>query len=113
MNRLKQYELQQYQEKRRGRTAAEIEELDQAERQEMENWKVVLQRHQVDWGEEYEFMFDSIADCRDWAAGINPMSKEYKARVKHKRAELEVSQLAQNGLPTLSDDTWTDAYQKV
>ena len=53
--------------------------------------------HQELFAEEYDFMYDSIADSNDRAKGINPMSKEYQLKVAEKRRRLGVSQLSSSG----------------
>ncbi|MAJ05590.1 MAG: hypothetical protein CL827_01860 [Crocinitomicaceae bacterium] len=49
------------------------------------------------FAEEYDFMYDSIADSKDRAKGINPMSKEYQLKVAKKRKRLGVSLLSRSG----------------
>jgi len=41
--------------------------------------------------EEYDFIYDSIADKRDRNSGINPMSQEYQDRVNKRRLEMGVA----------------------
>ena len=53
--------------------------------------------HQELFAEEYDFMYDSIADSKDRAKGINFMSKEYRLKVAEKRRRLGVSQLSSSG----------------
>ena len=53
--------------------------------------------HSELFAEEYDFMYDSIADSKDRAKGINPMSKEYQLKVAKKRKRLGVSLLSSSG----------------
>ena len=50
------------------------------------------------FSEEYDFMYDSIADSNDRARGINPMSKKYQLKVAKKRKRLGVSLLSSSGI---------------
>ena len=52
-------------------------------------------------------MYDSIADSKDRAKGINPMSKEYQLKVAKKRKRLGVSLLSR------SEDNVDDSSRKL
>ena len=94
-------------------TAAEIEKLDSAEQKERDFWEMVQELHILLFPEEYMYQLDSLTEARERAAGINPMSETYIARVEKRRAEMGVSPLAANGLPTLADESWHLAHQKA
>jgi hypothetical protein len=61
--------------------------------------------HKELFAEEYDFMYDSIADSNDRAKGINPMSKEYQLKVAKKRKNLGVSPLSSSG-DSVDDSSW-------
>lgn len=48
--------------------------------------------------EETDFMGDSISEAKGRRQGINPMSKEYQARVAERRVSFGVSPLTESGL---------------
>lgn len=53
--------------------------------------------HEKLFEEEYIHMYDSSADAKDRAEGINPTNKEYQEKIRKKRGLLGVSQLSASG----------------
>ena len=88
MNRMAKEELRRYREARKGLSPAEIAELDRREAEEEAFQKRVRSWHGRLFPEEYDFYYDSIADARDRARGINPMSDEFIARTDARRKAL-------------------------
>ncbi len=112
MNRYKAEEERKRREARAGLSDEEIKALD---REEARNAEIVehARKIHIEWfPEEYDHMYDSIADANDRAKGINPMSAEYIAEVGARRAERSVTPLAVNGLP-VSNDSWEIAYKEA
>ncbi len=103
MNREKKEIRRKYNEARKGLTADQIIALDQEDiiKEKIDN--LARQIHSERFSEEYDFMYDSIADASDRRRGINPMNKEYIEKIRKKRAEFGVSQLSENGMPIAND----------
>lgn len=55
--------------------------------------------HMKLFDEEYDYMYDSYADMKSRAAGINPMNEAYQQRVHDKRTQLGVTPLGKSGRP--------------
>jgi len=109
MNRLKAEEARARQEARAGKTEAEIAALDREDALKARITELAREIHIERFPEEYDHYYDSIEDVKDRKRGINPMNKEYIAKVNTKREELGVELLADNGMPP-SDETWEIAY---
>lgn len=82
----------------------EIDTLENLKSKEKND--LIKKLHDKLFPEEYDFMYDSIADANDRARGKNPMSKDYQKEVNEKRASLGVSQLSENGMAV--DDSSLD-----
>lgn len=52
--------------------------------------------HSEQFPEEYDFIYDSIADKRDRNRDINPMSQAYQDRVNKRRLEMGVEPFEAN-----------------
>lgn len=109
MNRFKAEEARKRSEARAGQSDAEIEALDREEARNAEILELARQIH-ADWfPEEYDYLFDSIADSNDRARGINPMNSVYIDVVSAKRRAEGAEPLSVAGLAA-SSDTWDRAY---
>ncbi len=104
MNRLKKEALRKHYEARKGLTVKQIAILDQQDQLNREIEELARTIHLERFPEEYDFMYDSIADATDRDKGINPMNQEYIEKVSRKRKELGVTPLSQSGL-SVSNDT--------
>lgn len=112
MNRFKKEEARARSDARAGKTEAEIESIEQEEALQAEISELARKIH-IEWfPEEYDHYYDSIADASDRSQGINPMNKDYIAKVNARREQRGVSPLADNGMP-VSDDTWQVAYREA
>jgi len=88
MNRYRKEELRRRREAREGLTPEEVADLDHREAEAASFEDEVRSWHSRIFTEEYDHMYDSIADARDRDRGVNPMSQEYIARVNARRAAL-------------------------
>tara|TARA_R110001583_G_scaffold195544_1_gene375829 strand:- start:2284 stop:2640 length:357 start_codon:yes stop_codon:yes gene_type:complete len=109
MNRFKAEEARARQEARAGKTEVEIAALDREDALKASITELARKIHIDRFPEEYDHYYDSIEDVKDRKREINPMNKEYIAKVNAKREELGVEPLAENGMPT-SNETWEIAY---
>lgn len=112
MNRYRKEELRKYREARAGVPELEIKRLDSEEALEREVTDLARSIHGKRFPEEYDHMYDSIADANDRASGKNPMNAEYIAKVAARRAKAGVTALSESGMP-VSDDTWKIAYAEA
>ena len=112
MNRFKKEEARKHQEARVGLTELETKQLDHDEAIEEEINQLARSIHSDQFSEEYDVMFDSIADANERKRGINPMSDSYIKKVAVKREEQGVSPLLDSGEP-MSRDTWEIAYAEA
>jgi hypothetical protein len=103
MNRFKKEEKRKYLEKRKGKTADEIAEIDNQETVEQAIEFISDCLHSKIFKEEYDHLFDGISDYAARRRGINPMSDDYIKRMAVKRECLGVSQLSSSGLSESSD----------
>ena len=85
---MKKEELRRYREAREGLSPEEVAELDRRGREEQAFEKEVQLWHGRIFREEDDFYFDSGADARDRARGINPMSERYIRRTDARRRAL-------------------------
>ena len=112
MNRFKKEEERKRHEARSRLSELEIKQLDREEEVERQINELARSIHAKRFPEEYDYMFDSIADASDRASGKNPMNAEYIAKVAARRAAMGVSPLSGSGMPT-SDDSWKIAYAEA
>jgi len=103
MSRLKKGELRQYNEKRVGKTDAEIAVIDAEDKREGLVSDVARSIHCSLFPEEYDFMGDSCSDAKDRSRGINPMSQSYIDKITEKRKALCFEPLSSSGESTSSD----------
>lgn len=103
MNREKKEELRKYNAKRKGKTVDEIEEINLQEEIDNVVGFIAGCLHARLFSEEYDFMMDSIADAKDRAKGVSPMSEDYINRIAIKREALEMSALSSSGESTSND----------
>lgn len=99
MNKVKKEEKKKHDKARAGLSSEEIMEIDLLDRinQEIkENGQII---HSEKFPEESDYYYDSRYEAKDRAKGINPMNKEYIAKIIEKRKKLGVTQLAENGMP--------------
>jgi hypothetical protein len=61
-------------------------------------YKLARAIHAEDFGEEYDFMYDSVFDKVDRSNGTSPMSQEYIDKYTKKRESLGVEPLSENGI---------------
>jgi hypothetical protein len=66
--------------------------------------RLVKDLHLILFSEEYDYMFDSLADIEDRKRGINPMNIDYINSVNKKRIDLGVDSLSENGM-TISNQS--------
>lgn len=112
MNRLKKEEIRKRQAARKGKTSEEIAELDQLEATDKALEKLCRTIHAEKFPEEYDFMYDSVADADDRRRGINPMSVDYIQRANAKRIREGVTPLADDGT-SQANDTWEMALEEA
>ena len=101
MNKAKKEEARKLREAYEKLSQEELQELAQQRRIEA----LAKEIHFELFPEEYDYMMDSNSDANDRRRGINPMSADYTAKVNARRAELGVSRLGNNGMPT-DNDSW-------
>ncbi|GEM_PF-935070 len=104
MSRMKKEAIRKRQEARKGLTVEEAQALETKEREDSLIEKLASIRHIRMFPEEYDFIYDSIAEAAERRRGINPMNNEYQEKIKEKRERLGVSPLLENG-NAQSDDT--------
>jgi hypothetical protein len=104
MNRLKREEIRKKQQIREGLSPDQLKRLDAEDENSKKIEALARKNHAKKFPEEYDFQYDSFADAKDRARGINPMSQHYIEKVKKKRVDLGVSPLSESGDST-SDDT--------
>ena len=63
-------------------------------------YKLARAIHAEDFGEEYDFMYDSVFDKVDRDNGISPMNQEYIDKYTKKRKRLGVKPLSERGMTT-------------
>ena len=90
MNKYKKEAKRRYDEARKGLTPKEIEVLNRKEEQDKKINDKIEALHLETFPEEYDEIYDSIADAEDRSRGINPMSDEYIAEVNARRKKLGV-----------------------
>ena len=112
MNRFKKEEKRKREEARRGLSTEEIAELDAEEALQEKIIEEARKLHIKMFPEEYDHMYDSIADASDRARGISPMSNKYIEKMNRKRESLDVAPLDSLGMPT-SDDSWQLCMQLI
>lgn len=112
MKKLKREELKAKTLQQEGKTAAEIEFIEQEEAKQAEVLALANKIHSEIFPEEYDYIYDSIADVSDRKRGINPMNKEYIEKVNAKRITAGVTSLAANGM-SQSKDSWEIAYREA
>ena len=105
MNRYKKEQKRKHDEARQGCSPDQIIALDMKDAIEEKIEQLTREIHGEKFPEEYDFMYDSIAEVNDRNRGINPMRREYIEKIREKRAKLGVSPLAENGMRT-SNDTY-------
>jgi len=105
MNRYKKEEKRKHDEARKGLTDDEIIVIDLEDEIQLKVEKLARHIHAEKFPEEYDFMYDSGVDVKERNRGINPMNQEYIDKIKNKRSDLDVAQLAENGMP-VSKDTY-------
>lgn len=112
MNRFKKEEARKNLEACVGLSDIEINQLKHNEAIEAKINQLARSIHIERFPEEYDFMFDSVADANSRKRGVNPMSNDYIAKIATKRQEQNVSPLSSSGQP-LSSDTWKIAYMEA
>jgi len=105
MNRAKKEEKRKRDEARKGLTEDEVLAIDLEDEINKKIENLARSIHAEKFTEEYDFMYDSGVDAKERSRGINPMSQEYIEKIRMKRKELGVAQLAENGMPA-SDDSY-------
>lgn len=103
MNRLKKEEQRKHDAARKGLSADEVKAVDLEDELQKKVDELARKIHSEQFPEEYDFMYDSIADASERSRGINPMSQEYAEKINIKRAALGISQLGENGRPVSGD----------
>lgn len=103
MNRYKKEEKRKRDEARKGLTDDEVLAIDLEDEINNKIEKLARSIHAEKFPEEYDFMYDSGVDAKERSRGINPMSQEYIEKIRMKRKELGVAQLAENGMPASGD----------
>lgn len=112
MNRYRREELRKHREARAGLSELEIKRLDSEDALEHEITDLARSIHGKRFPEEYDHMYDSIADANDRASRKNPMNAEYITKVAARRAGAGVAALSESGMP-VNDDTWKIAYAEA
>lgn len=112
MNRFKKEEARKRREARDGLSEFEIKKLARDEAIQREVNELARSIHIEQFPEEYDQMYDSIAEINDRKHGVNPMNAEYITKVAEKRIEQGVPPLSASGEPT-SQDSWEIAYKKA
>ena len=112
MNRFKKEEKKKREEARRGLTKEEIAKLDAGEALHQEIMEETQKLHTEIFSEEYDYMYDSIAEANKRAMGISPVSEAYIERMNRKREFLGVSPLDSTGMAT-SSDSWTKCLEFI
>lgn len=92
-------------EAREGLRPEEISVLDAKEEREAEIRRKASVLHREMFPEEYDHIYDSIADASDRAHGKNPMCREYPEEVNARRVGMGVAPLSENGMAT-SDESY-------
>jgi hypothetical protein len=103
MNRWKKEEIRKKQLAREGLSPAQITRLDVEDERREKIEKLAKKIHAKKFPEEYDFGYDSFADAKNRARGINPMSQDYIEKVNKKRADLGVAPLSESGEATSND----------
>lgn len=78
-------------------TDYELEQIRRIQRESTPFAEQVKALRNAMFGEEWDFMGDSISDAKSRSRGENPMSQEYSERVNKKRAAFGVSPLSETG----------------
>jgi hypothetical protein len=112
MNRFKKEEKRRKEEARRGLSKEEIVELDEKEELQEKIIEEARKLHVELFPEEYDHMYDSIADAQDRARGTNPMNKAYTEKMNRKREFMGVGPLDSTGMPA-SADSWNQCLEFV
>ena len=112
MNRFKKEEKKKREEARRGLTKEEIAKLDAEEALFKQILEETQGLHTEIFSEEYDYMYDSIAEANKRAMGISPVSEAYIEKMNRKREFLGVSPLDSTGMAT-SGDSWTKCLEFI
>ncbi|MDH5524857.1 MAG: hypothetical protein OEY01_12835 [Desulfobulbaceae bacterium] len=113
MNRFKKEELYKHQVDRKGLSPTEIKTLDKKEAGERELEEKVRLQHIKMFPEEYDEVYDSIAEASDRSNGENPMSREYQDKINERRKSLGVKPLLANGQPPVDSGSWEVARRMI
>lgn len=112
MNRFKKEEARKYREARTGLSELEIKRLDRDELRNSEIFELAQSIHEEWFPEEYDHVYDSVAEAKERKRGINPMSEGYTADVETRRKAMAVSLLSESGMP-ICNDSWKIAYTEA
>ena len=112
MNRFKKEEARKYRESRSGLSELEIKRLDRDKLRNSEIFELAQSIHEEWFPEEYDHVYDSVAEANERKRGINPMSEGYIADVENKRKTMTVSLLSESGM-SICNDSWQIAYTEA
>ena len=93
MTRTKKEEIRKYKEARIGLTPQQIVEFDAKEAKEKLFKEDVRWVNHILYHEDFDHMYDNIADAKDRARGISPMNDEYHAKIKNKNKAIQAFQI--------------------
>lgn len=112
MNRFRKEENRKHQEARVGLSELQIKRLDREEMRQRMIIELARSIHEEWFPEEYDYVYDSIAEAEQRRKGVNPMSEEYMADVTARREAMNVSLLSGAG-KSISNDSWKIAYAEA
>ena len=112
MNRFRKEENRKYQQARAGLSELEIKRLDREEMRQRMVFELARSIHEEWFPEEYDYLYDSIAEAEQRKNGVNPMSEDYITDVGTKRKTMKVNPLTESG-KSANNDTWKIAYNEA
>ncbi len=112
MNRFRKEEIRKYQEARAGLSELEIKRLDRKDMRQRMIFELAQSIHEEWFPEEYDHVYDSVAEAKERKIGINPMSGGYTADIATRRKAISVSPLSESGMP-ICNDSWQIAYTEA